>query len=1020
MERRLRSLKAFILVVIMVIELFGVDNLRVLAETINITVDTEITESSSEGSTGEYYVNNCTLTIAAKDADNNPIIVTEPIYGSGGTIVNYGKVSQIGIIYSGIIQNKEGATITSISNYDEETINEGTIVTYNAGGGTITNTGTITTLSVEPGTTIKLNGGTINNLTSTDTAYIVMGGNAAVKSISGKFNISGSGTMLVTDSLNLTGDYSALSCTIEVSDTTNITLGTGSQILVTYGEHTYLLTEATGATLSDLKGHTVSGELVDNTTMTCSKDFPASKYLAGQTATAKYIVKDGYYFPTDYTATKTGAGTLTVNRIDAKNIEIVYSFGEETGNVSVKLPAASIKGVQTAPSGLVGGVEEVSGVTDGMEYAASADAAVWTEVTGASDTNTIAMEKGTWYFRYKETDDKLASSATAVIVKGEGQAAVEIGDVNYGSSPTPKASTSTNTGQTATIEYKKATDDDTQYSTTAPTALGSYVVRATYAATAEYGVATATAEFKIKYLDAPAVPYTLEGTKGKNGYFKSKVTVKPAEGCTISTALDGTYSDTLTVTASQAATNIYLKNGDGEMTGAVSLEAINIDRSAPVLNVEDGNKFVAKQKKITVKDAKLSKVTINGTKQKVNGTAFTIELEESEEAYVIVAEDIAGNSVSATINILRDAQAAPTKLKGGVKKVSGVTTAMEYAASKTASKWTAVTALDTMTIKKGTWYFRYKETDVKRASAATAVKVKGAGSGTVVMSDVYYGGAISPKADSDTNTSGAITIEYKKAIEEDTAYSTELPTEVGAYTVRATFAATADYSEATATADFKIKYLKAPATAYSLDGTKGNNGYFVSDVIVKPAKGYLIATELDGEYQESLTIKESLAASTIYLKKTATGEKTDAISLEAIKIKNNVPYINVEDGKIYYADTRELVVKDSCLNQVYINGVAQNPTGNEFIITLNSQNKKTCYEIIAEDDAGNRNSVVIYVAVNWMEKGVVPTGGSVSLESGNGYKLGPGKWTVKGDATTYSGNTTFYVRQDGFYTFENQ
>ncbi len=48
-----------------------------------------------------------------------------------------------------------------------------------------------------------------------------------------------------------------------------------------------------------------------------------------------------------------------------------------------------------------------------------------------------------------------------------------------------------------TYEYKKSTDADTEYSGTAPTAVGNYTVRATIASTANYQSGTATANFTI-------------------------------------------------------------------------------------------------------------------------------------------------------------------------------------------------------------------------------------------------------------------------------------------------------------------------------------------------------------------------------------------------------------------------------------------------------------------------------------------------------------------------------------------
>lgn len=140
-------------------------------------------------------------------------------------------------------------------------------------------------------------------------------------------------------------------------------------------------------------------------------------------------------------------------------------------------------------------MKKVTGVTEDMEYAVSETSDTWTQVTGITDSGMLAMEPGTWYFRYKETDEKKVSVATKVIVKGEGVASVEQGDVNYGTKPDPKAETSTNTEKTAVIEYKEASSDDTAYSQTVPTAVGNYTVRATFAETEAYGEAVATTDF---------------------------------------------------------------------------------------------------------------------------------------------------------------------------------------------------------------------------------------------------------------------------------------------------------------------------------------------------------------------------------------------------------------------------------------------------------------------------------------------------------------------------------------------
>ena len=52
MEKRIRALKAIILVIIMVMELFGTDALRAVAEEIPVNTDQTISEDSDN----DYYI----------------------------------------------------------------------------------------------------------------------------------------------------------------------------------------------------------------------------------------------------------------------------------------------------------------------------------------------------------------------------------------------------------------------------------------------------------------------------------------------------------------------------------------------------------------------------------------------------------------------------------------------------------------------------------------------------------------------------------------------------------------------------------------------------------------------------------------------------------------------------------------------------------------------------------------------------------------------------------------------------
>ena len=672
MEKRIRALKAIILVVVMAVELFGVDAMRVVADTISVMENTTISEKYNNN----YNVTDCTLTVSS---DGN---ITGTVYGSGGKIVNQGSVSKIdGNIE---VDNQAGATIRDLQSSVGIT-NAGHIIyaTYNSTS-TLTNSGTIDTLNVKnPGhsdstATVNMNagtisslnvmnytglnpiinyaGGTITSLTAegTNGADLVVSGNREISQLKGTVNVSGSGMLTVSEALQLEKGY--IGEKLGVTKDTVLTVKDENTVQVNYKNHVYNISSATEQKITELAGNTVKAVMDDvaAATMTAETPFPSKKYMYGEQAIAVYQANDDYYFPEDYTATVTvGSGTPNITRVNAKEIELTYTFADEKKNVQISLPAATAKTTQDAPAGLTGGIEKVTGVTTAMEYAGSETSDTWTQVTGITDSGTLAMERGTWYFRYKETDEKKASAATKVIVKGEGVASVEQGDVNYGTKPEPKAETSTNIGKTAVIEYKEATSDDTTYSQIVPNAVGNYTVRATFAETETYGEAVATTDFSIRYLEKPEPPYTLVGTKGENGYYTSNVVVKPAKGYMISTELNGTYVESLTIQNSQSGTVFYLRNASGERTGALRLETIKIKKQTPKLSLENGKTYYGDSQKLVIQDDYLNQVYVNGVLQNLNGTELILQLgsNNGKKKYEITAVDAAGNKKTILVNI---------------------------------------------------------------------------------------------------------------------------------------------------------------------------------------------------------------------------------------------------------------------------------------------------------------------------------------------------------------------------------
>ena len=672
MEKRIRALKAIILVVVMIVELFGVDAVRVVAETINVTGDTTISTEDNR----DYAVTDCTLTVSSTGN------ITGTVYGSGGKIVNQGSISKIERNIE--VDNQAGASIQDLQSSVGIT-NAGhiTSATYSSTY-TLTNSGTIDTLNVQnPGysgstATVNMNAGTISSLNvtnysgmnpvinyaggtitsliaeGTNGADLVVSGSHEISQLKGTVYVSGSGMLTVSGALQLEKGYTGEK--LGVTKDTALTVKDGYTVQVNYKDHVYSISSATEQKITDLAGNTVSAVMDDAAaaTMTVETPFTSETYMYGEQAVAVYLAKDDYYFPEDYQATVTGgSGTLDITRVNAKEIKLAYTFADEKKDIQISLPAANARGTQDAPAGLVGGVKKVTGVTEDMEYAVSETSETWTQVTGITDSGTLAMEPGTWYFRYKETDEKKVSAATKVIVKGEGVASVEQGDVNYGTKPDPKAETSTNTEKTAVIEYKEASSDDTAYSQTVPTAVGNYTVRATFAETEAYGEAVATTDFSIRYLETPEPPYTLVGTKGENGYYTSNVVVKPAKGYMISTELNGTYVESLTIQNSQSGTVFYLRNASGERTGALRLETIKIKKQTPKLSLENGKTYYGDSQKLVIQDDYLSQVYVNGVLQNLDGTEFVLQLgsNNGKKKYEITAVDVAGNKKTILVTV---------------------------------------------------------------------------------------------------------------------------------------------------------------------------------------------------------------------------------------------------------------------------------------------------------------------------------------------------------------------------------
>ena len=126
----------------------------------------------------------------------------------------------------------------------------------------------------------------------------------------------------------------------------------------------------------------------------------------------------------------------------------------------------------------------------------------------------------------------------------------------------------------------------------------------------------------------------------------------------------------------------------------------------------------------------------------------------------------------------------------------------------------------------GTYWVQVNDgSSTKTSNAINVTITKANGTASVSMEGWTYGEtAKMPVPTSATNGTDRVTYQYKAKDAEDNTYSTTVPTNAGSYKVKATFPATDNYNEATATADFVI----AQATHHSSGSSSSNPTYSVT------------------------------------------------------------------------------------------------------------------------------------------------------------------------------------------------
>ncbi len=228
-----------------------------------------------------------------------------------------------------------------------------------------------------------------------------------------------------------------------------------------------------------------------------------------------------------------------------------------------------------------------------------------------------------------------------------------------------KTQCSTDSDGKVTLTYKKADAADSYYTEVVPNQPGKYTVRASVPATSKYEAAVKTVTYTISYLAAPDKPYTVSGTKGSGGFYKSTVYLVAPDGYGIATELFGSYDEK--VAYNSDLKSVYLKRtSDGALTDAIKItETFKIDKTKPKikkatnqkgdeLTIEDGDEIYADEVSIKISDTNLKSVTLDDEKIEFSGKSATLVLEpkKGRKKYDIVAKDKAGNKLELSITVI--------------------------------------------------------------------------------------------------------------------------------------------------------------------------------------------------------------------------------------------------------------------------------------------------------------------------------------------------------------------------------
>ena len=596
--------------------------------------------------------------------------------------------------------------------------------------------------------------------------------------------------VLEADATAVTLDSSKITVTFadkNAGDSKTVTATAATDALTGDKAGNYVITSATA---NDAK---ISPKTITATIKANDKEYDGSASATVSTPTLVSVVEND-----DVTATASNAvfvGGAGVDNKKTVTADIALS-GNDVGNYTLSKTTASDTANITAKE------LSVTVNADNKQYDGTTDAKATVTLT---DTDIIAGETVTLddsnmkaMFEDADVGSDKTVTVTGLKLSGDSaknyklptsitgtanitQATSGVGTVTltgwtYGDAAnTPTASSTTNPG-TATYQYraKDAAGSD-PWLDDAPADAGEYTVKATFPANDNYGETTATANFTIAKKTLTAT--ITAKNKEYDGTNAAEVTKVELTGMV--------NGESVTATASDAHFAGVNARNDQTVTATITLDNSDAAKNYTVASTATTTASIT-AKTLTVTATAVSKTYDGTTKAEISNVELT--------------GAVGGDTVELNQSSMTAAFENATVGEGKKVTVSGL-------------------ALDNN--DNG----NYK---LPNTITTTANITQAAGSGTVTLDGWTYGDAAkTPTASSTTNPeteTSKITYQYKLKDADDNTYTNTVPTDAGEYTVKATFPANGNYTEATATADFTIakKALTVNVTAKNktYDGTE--------------------------------------------------------------------------------------------------------------------------------------------------------------------------------------------------------